>query len=81
MVHVKKCPLGKRGRPSTEFYKDGKPQVYCHGYIDKMTDDPLKECKACADYVDKAQSDLVGSRCVGQTSNENQMRGGAECNY
>ena len=22
MVHVKKCPLGKRGRPSTEFWKD-----------------------------------------------------------
>lgn len=37
MVHVKKCPLGKRGRPSTEFWKDGKPQIYCRGWIDKMT--------------------------------------------
>ena len=29
MVHVKKCPYGKRSTPITEFYKDGKPQ-YSH---------------------------------------------------
>lgn len=55
MVHVKKCPLGKRGRPSTEFWKDGKPQIYCRGWIDKMTDEPLNECRACSDWAEGEQ--------------------------
>lgn len=58
MVHVKKCPLGKRGKPSTEFYKDGKPQIYCMGYIDLRYDEPLPECKKCADYCWNAQNDI-----------------------
>ena len=59
MVHVKKCPI-KRGRPTTEFYKivDGqkKPQIYCYGWIDRMTDEPLDTCKSCMDWV-------YGSQC------------------
>lgn len=52
MVHVKKCPLKEgRGRPTTEFYKDGKPQIYCYGWQDGMTDEPLPECKACQDWA------------------------------
>ena len=51
MVHVKKCPLGKRGKPITEFYKDGKPQIYCMGWIDKMYDEILDECATCPDYI------------------------------
>lgn len=52
MVHVKKCPrLKGRGRPTTEFYIDGKPQIYCYGWIDKMTDEPLQICKECLDWV------------------------------
>ena len=58
MVHVKKCPYGKRGRPSTEFYIEGKPQIYCYGWIDRMNDELIPECKACADHVDKAYADL-----------------------
>ena len=50
MVHTK-CPLGDRGKPTTEFYKDGKPQIYCYGWMDKMTDEPLEECKIFLDYV------------------------------
>ena len=50
MVHVKKCPLGKRGNPSREFIKDGKWQIYCYGWIDKMTDEPLQECQKCLDF-------------------------------
>ena len=30
--------VSRRGQPSIEWYKDGKPQYYCYGYIDKMTD-------------------------------------------
>lgn len=51
MVHVKKCPLGNRGRPTTQFYKDGKPQIYCYGWIDLMYDETLPICKQCADFV------------------------------
>ena len=53
MVHVAKCPLGKnmRGRPSTEFYHRGKPQIYCLGRIDMMTEEPLEECEKCMDFV------------------------------
>lgn len=55
MVHVKKCPLTiknkthERGNPRTEFYKDGKPQIYCMGWIDN--NEPLDECKNCPDWV------------------------------
>ena len=54
MVHLKKCLYEKgRGNPITEFYKivDGKrkPQIYCLGWIDSMTDAPLEICKNCKD--------------------------------
>lgn len=52
MVHVTKCPLMQRGKPTTEFYdKNGKPQIYCYGYENKMYDEPLDECKNCLDWV------------------------------
>jgi len=50
MVHVKKCPYGKRGNPETCFYLDGKPQIYCMGWVDMSTDEPLDICKKCADW-------------------------------
>ena len=56
MVHVKRCPYGKRGKPSTEFYKNDKPQIYCLGWVDKKTDDPLLICRECDDWVH-------GNRC------------------
>lgn len=57
MVHVRKCPLGKgmRGNPTTEFYHDGKPQIYCYGRIDLRTDEYLEQCKLCKDFVDGVQ--------------------------
>ena len=58
MVHVKKCPLEKRGKPTTEFYVNGKPQVYCEGWLDSLTDEPLEECKQCLDYVNGKQCDI-----------------------
>lgn len=48
----------RRGKPSIEWHKDGKPQYYCCGYVNTMTDDVLPECKECRNYVDKAQDDL-----------------------
>ena len=47
-----------RGKPSIEWYKDGKPQYYCYGYIDKMTDELLPECQECSSHVYKAQDDF-----------------------
>lgn len=55
MVHVKKCPLDKRRIPTTEFYIDGKPQIYCYGYMDLYNDEPLEECKKCLDWVNGEQ--------------------------
>ena len=53
-----KCAFGKRGRPSHEWNDGEKDQIYCLGWVDRMTDDPLSECLACPDFVDKAQDDL-----------------------
>lgn len=52
MVHTT-CKLKdvRRGYPTTEFYKNGKPQIYCMGYYDKRTDETLEECKNCPDFV------------------------------
>ena len=47
-----------RGNPTIEFYKNGKPQYYCYGYRDAMTEEPLEVCKNCADFVDRAEEDL-----------------------
>ena len=52
------CKVSRRGKSSIEWYKDGKPQYYCYGYIDKMTDELLSECKECRNHVYKAQDDL-----------------------
>lgn len=52
MVHVAKCPYSEgRGLPTTEFHIDGKPQIYCRGWEDKRTDEPIEVCKNCKDFV------------------------------
>lgn len=58
MVHVKKCPCENgRGKPSTEFFDNGKPQIYCMGlgWVDDYNDEPLECCKNCADWVNGEQ--------------------------
>ena len=55
--------VSRRGKPSIEWYKGGKPQRYCYGYIDKMTDELLVECKECRSHVYKAQGELDKYNC------------------
>ena len=56
---AKKRPdIKDKGKSSIEFYKDGKPQYYCYGYIDQRTDELIEECKQCKRQVYKAQEDL-----------------------
>lgn len=62
-----KCALGRRGQASHEWNDGKKDRIYCHGWIDKKTDEFLPECKACPDHVNKAQEDLdAWNRRVGE---------------
>ena len=54
----KEGQVKRRGNPTIEFYKNGKPQYYCYGYRDAMMEEPLEVCKNCADFVDRAEEDL-----------------------
>ena len=53
-----KCPLVKRGKPTNEWFDGVKYRIYCMGWVDRMTDDPLPECLACPDHVSHAQDDM-----------------------
>lgn len=53
-----KCKLKKRGRPTREWNDGEKDRIYCMGWLDPITDYPLRECLDCPDHVDKAQEDL-----------------------
>lgn len=54
----------KKGKPSIEFYKNRKPQYYCLGYENRMTDEPYKECMECPgwDLEEQCQKDYRDSR-------------------
>ena len=64
MVHVNKCPYGHRGRPTTEFHVDGKPMIYCMGWIDMETDEALPICKNCKDWYmgEQCEKDFADMR-------------------
>lgn len=47
-----------RGNPSVEWYKNGKPQYYCCGWENSMTDELLEVCQNCRDNINYAQNDL-----------------------
>lgn len=49
-VHVRKCPYGNRGKPTTEFEINGKPQIYCMGWVNSMNDEALPFCESCKDW-------------------------------
>ena len=47
-----------RGKPTIEWYEDGKPQYYCMGYKDSSTEEPLKSCKNCQDFISGTQIEI-----------------------
>ena len=53
-----KCRIGKRGKATNEWNDGVKGHIYCMGWVDRMTDDPLPECLSCQDHVSHAQKDL-----------------------
>ena len=65
MVHVRRCPLGNRGKPTTEFFVEDKPMIYCYGWIDRQTDEPLEECQNCKDFVDGEQIEIDFAKMKG----------------
>ena len=76
---MEKCMLitngivSQKGNPSIEFYKDGKPQYYCMGYENMMTDEPYTECRECPrwalgyqcekDFEEAKRLGLLGKNC------------------
>ena len=65
--------IKEKGKATIEWYKDGKPQYYCYGYIDRRTDEPLEECKQCKKFVWQADEDLekyIKNRKLGGLNNE-----------
>ena len=55
---VKNREVPRRGKPSVEWHKDGKPQYYCYGWKNSRTDELLEVCANCKDNVIYAQDDL-----------------------
>ena len=55
---VKTHEVPRRGKPSVEWHKEGKPQYYCYGWKDSMTDELLEVCANCKDNVIHAQDDM-----------------------
>ena len=47
-----------RGKPTIEWYDNGKPQYYCMGYKDSSTEEPLNTCKNCIDFVHGSQIEI-----------------------
>ena len=47
-----------RGKATVEWYDKGKPQYYCLGYKDSSTNEPLKTCKCCIDFVGGSQIEI-----------------------
>lgn len=68
MVHTTCKHKEGRGRPTTEFYKNGKPQVYCYGWYDKRTDETLEVCRNCPDWVhgEQCEKDWEEAKAKGE---------------
>ena len=54
---AKKKGLVKRRLPILDYVdENGKKYYSCWGWIDKMYDEPLDECRECPDYYRNAES-------------------------
>ena len=79
MTHCELVINGKatrKGEPSIEFHIDGKPQYYCNGYVDPMTDDTYDECRRCPKWVsgDKANKDWEEAKRLGTLGGKKRAR-------
>ena len=71
----KECPLGlttnERGRGcTTEFYIDGKPQIYCYG---RVTDGgTMRECVTCPNWAlgEQCEEDFQKAKANGFKSQD-----------
>ena len=52
MAISKENGVVERGQASIEWYdENNKPQYYCRGYLDASTEEPLKTCQKCRDFL------------------------------
>ena len=67
---VSKGAVDKKGNPSIEFHKAGKPQYYCIGYKNRMTDEPYTECIECPRWAlgDQCEKDFEEAKLNGLIS-------------
>lgn len=73
---VAKGIANKKGKPSIEFYKNGKPQYYCYGYMDKRTEEGLSECQKCPKWVhgEQLERDFEEAKRLGLLGKETVIR-------
>lgn len=67
----------QKGKPSIEFYKNGKPQYYCMGYIDLMYDEEFPECRECPRWVlgEQCEKDFEEAKALGQLGKGSEKNG------
>lgn len=72
---VRKGIVKRKGKPTLEFYRNGKPQYYCYGYLDMHYEEPFPECKECPKWVEgeQCEKDYEEAKAKGLLGN-----GGAE---
>lgn len=52
MAVSKEYGVVTRGKATVEWHDENNiPQYYCRGYLDASTEEPLKTCQICRDFV------------------------------
>ena len=77
---VTKGIVRQKGKPSIEFYKNGKPQYYCMGYMDLRTDEAYPECRECTRWYlgEQSEKDYEEAKALGQLGIAESMKGEKE---
>ena len=57
----------EKGKPTIEFYKNGKPQYYCRGYMDLRTEMVYEECTECKQWClgEQSEKDYEEAKALG----------------